>query len=117
MVVHANSGQQRYEDLCKALAGRRRSIVFADASSDPQHTLARASAALFPSRVEGSSLAFLEAVQLVPKLLAMNLGHFREAHGIEACDVRWMDSWSIDAWREALVDSVAFDIGSTAYGD
>jgi glycosyltransferase involved in cell wall biosynthesis len=108
MVVHASSGNVRYERICRQLVARTPAVDFGP-EGPAIHTLATASIALFPSKLEGSSIAFLEALVLVPRLIAFDAPHFRESTslGDTLAIVDWLPGWDAGAWAAKLLDVAA----------
>ena len=103
LVVHASEGTGRYTRRCRALAEASSAIRFSAPGDSAQQTLASASVALFPSRIEGSSIAFLEALELCPTIVALDRPHFRlAADRHPSVDLHWVSRWRPEAWAAAL---------------
>ena len=104
MVIHAASGGPGYEARCRKLADGITGITFADPGEPARRTLSSAAVALFPSRIEGSSIAFLEALQLGPKIIAFDAPHFRAGVSGEGCEsaIDWVRSWRAAEWASRL---------------
>ena len=107
LVVHARGGNRRYESYCRRLAEEGSAVHFAEPNADAQESLCRAAAALFPSRLEASSIAFLEALHLRPEIVAFDGKHFRSAAS-DAYDASlyWVRGWNTSDWA-CMLQSVA----------
>jgi FkbM family methyltransferase len=104
MVVHAAPGDPRYESRCRRLAATIPGVRFATEAEPARGTMATSALACFPSRIEGSSIAFLEALLLKPTVIAFDGPHFRQAvdAAVEAPQVEWVTTWDPAAWGAAL---------------
>lgn len=105
LVVHASPGDRRYRQRCERLASSSPAVDFAPADADTHVTLAQAGFAAFPSRVEGCSIAFLEALHLSQHILALDRPHFRaptEQPDAPRPRMSWVQSCDEDAWAGAL---------------
>lgn len=107
LIVHANRGSPEYETYCKSASVADPGVIFAPADDDAQRTLSRAHAAVFPSRVEGSSLAYLEALQLCPRIVALYRAHYVEPASTAHSHVEWVESWDPRLWRDALLKAAS----------
>lgn len=93
----------RYEAECRRIAAACSSVFIAQNASDARRLLGTAAVAVFPSRIEGSSIAFLEALTLTPRIVALDRPHFRESADADAsASVVWVKELSARAWADAI---------------
>lgn len=105
--VHAPRSRSRFESECKNRWSDRPYVNVIDDSTTTQTSLATSAAALFPSAIEGSSIAFLEAVALGSDILATDAAHFRESVRLAPCEserIRWVKGRTVNAWVKELID-------------
>ena len=104
--IMARRSSTQYEQECsKIAAGTPGVTLLHDMSAEEVHAaLATSSFALFPSAVEGGSIAFLEALQSGCTAIALDRCHYTEAYdnAERSAAVRWVAKWTPQAWSEAL---------------
>lgn len=101
--MHIGGGGQDRTDFIAEVGGLP-GVEVADLRDYPPDSLASAAVALFPSVMEGSSIAFLEALHLSRSVLALDRPHFRYGVSEGSTVVRYLSDLDIDAWAEALRD-------------